>query len=615
MEENTKKTLPKKPLIITGAILAGAALLYLALCAFVYLSGTVLPGIYAGEVKLSGRIEGEAALALDGWIRDRTENAECVLTCGDKSVRLDGELAGVDSAAIAAQAWQIGREHGFLGSGAALVGRLFGGPLRLDCPVSISPRGQAKLDAALDELGADTGAALVETVWAVDGTALTITKGVSGIAVDREKAQADLLAYLMGERDGNIVVELVTAHPEQLDVQALFDAVYRKPKNAVVDEQTYQVLPHVVGLSFDKEAVSAQFASLAEGESMRVELSVTLPELTQESLQKKLFADVLGECTTNIGGTANRLNNVKVAAASLHNVVIMPDGEFSYNKTLGPRTSDRGYKGAPAYVGGKTVDEVGGGICQNSSTLYLAALRANLEIVERRNHMYAVGYVPDGLDATVAYNAIDFRFRNNTGYPIRLEVTVDGRTLLVRIHGTKKDDTTVKMETQRVSTTSYTTIYKEDPGVPAGSTVVETTPYTGRKVLAYRCVYDGQGNLISRTLESTNTYRHRDKVVLYSPADAAQYTEGGGKPVTPETPTTPETPPTPETPAVPETPPTPDVPVPETPEQGETAVETEVPAETPPVAENPEQNGAGEAEQPPVRDTADSQPEQTQPAA
>ena len=604
MEENAKKALPKKPVWITVGVLAAVVLLYLILCAFVYLSGTVLPGIYAGEVKLSGRIEGEAALALDSWVRDRTKNVECVLTCGDKSVRLEGELAGVDSAEVAGQAWQIGREHGFLGSGAVLIGRIFGGRMQLACPVSISPRGQAKLDAALDELGADVDAPLVETVWAVEDTTLTITKGISGIAVDREKAQTDLVAYLEGERGGAIVVDLVTAHPEALDVQELFDAVFCEAKDATVDEQTYQVLPHVVGLSFDKEAVGAQFAALAEGETMSVALTVTMPQLTQEKLQKKLFADVLGECTTNIGGTANRLNNVKVAAAALHNVVIMPDGVFSYNDTLGPRTSERGYKGAPAYVGGKTVDEVGGGICQNSSTLYLAALRANLEIVERRNHMYAVGYVPDGLDATVAYNAIDFRFRNNTGYPIRLEVTVDGRTLLVRIHGTQKDDTTVKMETQRVSTTSYTTIYKEDPSVPVGSTVVDTTPYTGRKVLAYRCVYDGQGNLISRTLESTNTYRHRDKVVLYNPADAAQYTGGTVTPVAPENPVTPDTPAVPDSPAVPETP-----------EQGETAVETEVPVETPPATETPEQSGTGEETQSPTQSPADSQPAEVVPAA
>ena len=198
----------------------------------------------------------------------------------------------------------------------------------------------------------------------------------------------------------------------------------------------------------------------------------------------------------------------------------MPGDVFSYNKTLGPRTQANGYLPAPAYIGGKTVDDVGGGICQNSSTLYLAVLRANLEIVERTNHMYTVGYVPDGLDATVAYNAIDFKFRNNTEYPILVEAKVSGRTMIVKLHGTKTDNIKVKMVTETLSTTPYKETYKPDSSVAAGKTVVDTTAYTGRKVRVFRCLYDAQGNLISRTQESVNNYRHRDKVILYNPADA-----------------------------------------------------------------------------------------------
>lgn len=576
MEEKQTNIRLKKPVLIATAVLAGVVLLYVGLCAFVSLSGTVLPGVYADRVKLGGLSQEQAVRHLDDWVGQMGADEDIVLSHGEQTVSIAGPLVDVDSEAVARQAWMLGRGNGFLGGGAALVGRIFGGPVQVDCPVHISPEGQEKLDGALDELSAGVDTPLVETVWVVEGTTLVITKGVSGVALDREKAQVDLLARLMEQRSDVIVVEQLVARPEELDVQELYAAIFREPRDAAVDEQTYRVIAHEVGLSFEPETVQTQFAALAEGESMQVTLTVTLPELTREKLQKLLFADVLGECTTSISGTANRLNNVQVAAAALNNVVIMPGGEFSYNATLGPRTLERGYKGAPAYVGGKTVDEVGGGICQNSSTLYLAALYANLEMVERRNHMYAVGYVPDGLDATVAYNAIDFRFRNNTGYPIRVEAVVNGRTLTVRLHGTRTNEFTVKMETERVSTTNYKTIYKEDPSVPAGTTVVDTTPYTGRKVLAYRCVYDGQGNLISRTLESTNTYRHRDKVVLYSPADAHQYTGEGKKPVEPDVPAVPDTPDVPQTPSAPDTPVVPDAPaVPDVPEDTQSAATEE----------------------------------------
>ena len=167
------------------------------------------------------------------------------------------------------------------------------------------------------------------------------------------------------------------------------------------------------------------------------------------------------------------------------------------------------------------MDDVGGGICQDSSTLYYATLKANLEIVERTNHMYTVGYVPDGLDATVAYNAIDFKFRNNTEYPIQIRAVYEKNKLTVRLLGTKTTDITVRMETKTLSTTPYEVVYKPDSSIAIGKTEVETTAYTGRKIQVYRCLYDGNGELISRTLESTNNYRRRDKVILYNPADAA----------------------------------------------------------------------------------------------
>ena len=363
--------------------------------------------------------------------------------------------------------------------------------------------------------------------------------------------------------------------------------------------------------------VRARFEALPEGGTLQIALTQTVPGVTTQHLQKVLYADVLGECTTSIGGTANRLSNVVTAAHALNGVTLAPGAVFSYNDTLGPRTEARGYKAAPAYVGGKTVDEVGGGICQNSSTLYLAALRADLAIVERTNHMYAVGYVPDGLDATVAYNALDFKFCNDTGYPIRLEVTVSGRTLLVRIHGTKTQNTTVKMETQRLSTTEYKTVYKPDSSVAAGKTVVDTTPYTGRKVQVYRCVYDSAGKLLSRTLESTNTYRHRDQVIRYNPADAARlglvgadgkvYETVQPKPDTPVTPTEPEptVPDTPVTPMEPEqtdpAPAEPDEPVveqPSTPEQTPAEPDVDAGADAPEQTGEEEQTNADTAAEP-----------------
>ena len=202
-------------------------------------------------------------------------------------------------------------------------------------------------------------------------------------------------------------------------------------------------------------------------------------------------------------------------------------------------------------MGGKSTDEVGGGICQTSSTIYYAALNSNLKIVERHNHMFAVGYVPDGMDATVWYGASDFRFENDTDYPIKIVTEYKNSRLTVQIYGTKTDDLYVKMTNKELSSTAWSTEYKVDPSLPAGTTKTEQTPYRGRVVEAYRNVYDGNGNLVSSTLESKSTYKMRNQIILVSPYDAAQYglTEADGAIITTPSPSPTTTTPAETTPA------------------------------------------------------------------
>ena len=170
---------------------------------------------------------------------------------------------------------------------------------------------------------------------------------------------------------------------------------------------------------------------------------------------------------------------------------------------------------------------MGGGICQPSSTLYLAALNSNLKIVERHQHQFAVGYVPDGLDATVYYGSLDFRFENDTDYPVKLvakSYKSSGSTYLtVTIYGTKTDDLHVKMTNKVYNWVEYETVYQVDAAVPAGTVKEGQNGYKGRNADTYRNLYDAEGNLVSSTLESTNKYKVRERILLVNPADAAQY--------------------------------------------------------------------------------------------
>ena len=132
----------------------------------------------------------------------------------------------------------------------------------------------------------------------------------------------------------------------------------------------------------------------------------------------KQINGVLGAKETDIGGTSNRHSNVALAASRINGTVLRPGETFSYNKTVGPRSVECGFKEAPEIVKGVLKPGVGGGVCQVSSTLFNAVLRSNLKIVDRSHHAFPVHYVSPGLDATVVDGDIDFRFQNDTASPV-----------------------------------------------------------------------------------------------------------------------------------------------------------------------------------------------------
>lgn len=125
---------------------------------------------------------------------------------------------------------------------------------------------------------------------------------------------------------------------------------------------------------------------------------------------------------------------------------------------VGERTSEKGYRPAAIYTSGTTTDELGGGVCQVASTIYMCALKADLEIVERACHQFTVTYVPMGMDATVYWGYQDFKFRNNTEYPIRVDASVSGGYVHIKLCGTETKDYTIEMTYEILSTSSPTTI-------------------------------------------------------------------------------------------------------------------------------------------------------------
>ena len=245
-----------------------------------------------------------------------------------------------------------------------------------------------------------------------------------------------------------------------------------------------------------------------------IPLKITLPEKTLADLGEEAFPDELATYSTRYDPTnRNRSNNLEISAEKINGTIVMPGETFSYNQVVGERTIAEGYKEAGAYAGGRVVQDVGGGICQTSSTLYNAVLLANLEIVDRSNHQFLTSYVPAGRDATVAWGAIDFQFKNTREYPIKIEASVENGVCTMSIYGINEEtEYEVVIQPVVLSYIPYSTIYEDDPTLEEGEEVVEQSGYTGCTSETYRII-KLNGEVISKTLLSKDTYDPMTRII------------------------------------------------------------------------------------------------------
>lgn len=591
VQKETKKgpDNPKKKALLIGIgaaviVLAGA---YAGLCAWVGSSQTILKGVTVGGVSVGGMTQEQAKSTLEQSM-DEIKSLTVPLEYGTWSGSIQGSALSLNAEDCAKQAWEAGRSN-FIVQGGAYLGSLLGMNQDVDLVLDWSEDGQTQLNALLDEADQLAGGGITQAAYVIDGDQLKITKGVTGVAIDREQSEQQVKQALAQEieeqlRGEGVQTETVTltAHeesPQEPDFQAMYQELHTEPVDATVDPQTYQATDSVVGVDFDVEQAKTAYESASEGETVSIPLILTQPKETKESLQAKLFRDLLGSGTTNVSGSSNRKHNVKLSAQACNGVVLMPGEVFSYNNTTGSRTAAKGYLSAPVYSGGASVDEVGGGICQTSSTIYYAVLHTTLEVVERRAHMYNTGYVEEGMDATVYYGSTDFRFKNNTNYPVKIVTRSydqgGKRKLTVEIYGTNETGYYAVPKSTTYDRVTPTTQYKADSSIPRGTTKVDSkqNPYIGISASTYRYIYDKNGNLVEKQQMTSSTYKMRPKTILYNPADGDPSTWVNGVPPQPQ----PEPQPEPDTPVTqPETPTT----QPETPAETPAETQTEQTADS-----------------------------------
>ncbi len=516
-----EKKRSRAPILI--AVLCAVLLaLYCALCAFGGSGDTLRDGTTVNGINIGGMTKEQAVSALTEQLAGTTSVEGTDYSAIDVvpdipdaqtyTVDLSGCLS-FDVTDTVEQAWA--HDHGgmFLSRGIRFLTTLGGGKSYHVAPQAADA---AQVRSALEATGILTLNTTTQTTYALTDTTLDFTMGVSGVSVDENALIQKILDNTAKGDYSSITCEMVSADPDPIDIQAIHDALYAEPANAtleVADDGSYTVTDSVQGIDFDVAGAQSILSAAQPGETVSVPLNRQDPAIDTATLKANLFKDVLGEYTTSVSGTADRRSNVQLAAQKCSGTILLPGEVFAYNQVVGQRTEAAGFKKAGAYSNGETVQELGGGVCQDSSTLYCAALYANLEIVERHNHSYVSSYVPIGMDATVSWGGPDFQFRNNTDYPIKVVASYANSKVTFQIVGTKTDDYSVKITTETIGTTAPTVQEVPDDTLEAGTTQVADKGHTGYKVQSYRHVYDASGNVVYEGKESLSSYKMTPKII------------------------------------------------------------------------------------------------------
>lgn len=521
---------PRRMPLAAKILLIMLGLLLAALCVFTYAYPSIFPGVTVGTIPVGGMSEQAAADRIMERSGALYEDAKVALTIYQTTydIPVRDVLESVDGEQSAANAFAVGRTGNPLARMWDVIKALVG-KNEAQIAAQVDEDGMEK---ALEEIASQALTEPVEPTWEVGTDSITIHAGKPGVNFDTKavREKMDEKIRLMDFEPYEVSTEL--SETPAIDIDKIAAEAIGEGTSATVDKTDGKtIIPEKPGVQFDVEEARSIIGD-GSAESYTIPATVTPAKVTAEELKEVLFRDTLAQASTNLDeGNVPRTNNVRLASASINGTILNPGDEFSYNGVVGERTEARGYKPAGAYVNGQVVDEFGGGVCQPSSTLYMAVLRADLEVTERHNHSFTVAYTPLGEDATVDYGNLDFRFKNDTDYPIKIVAEQTNGQMIMTIIGTKTTDKTVKTRTDVLATYTPETVEKKDNSMKVGQTRVETTPITGYSTRTYKIITEN-GETTEELANSSN-YVKRDKVVYVGTIQPT--------PVTPETPAESET--------------------------------------------------------------------------
>ena len=392
-------------------------------------------------------------------------------------------------------------------------------------PVIIEPEytyNEEGLNEILKNIDVEIDGRFVDDTYNVDevNKKLIVKRGKSGNALNYNTTKDEIFDKIKAGETLAINVNLENKTPTKITAEEIYSKVAREAKDASIDKTKKPVLlvNEVYGINFDKnelQKVLDKEENQVEEKEIEFALNFIEPKVKLRDISYDLCLDKLAGLTTYFDASQTaRANNLKIALSYLNDQLIMPGEIFSYNAVIGDTTYAKGYLPAAVFKGGRSVNELGGGICQTSSTLYNVALLANLEIVERYAHGLPVGYVRPSLDATVYGDVLDFKFKNTRNYPIKIVTSFSsGGEMNISIYGTKEEvEYDITLVSNYLYTVNYKTTYIQDPSLEEG---VEQVVYNGVNGYASNAyiIKKLNGQVVENRFLSKDVYNAQNKTV------------------------------------------------------------------------------------------------------
>jgi vancomycin resistance protein YoaR len=476
-------------IILIAIVLAGA----IATCIVFYTNfengGKIASGVFIKSVNVSGMTKDQAKQAVSNYLK---QNMADHVTFSFRNYEYDCEVeqfeAGFDVDSAVEYAYNIGRGKNVTQNIKEYISAIMN-QIDID-PILVYD--ENALNDYIDFLEISLPDQVEQASYYLDNDKLVITTGSNGVGIEKDSLKRILLESLQDISYNHqvFVVPTYTIYPDSLDVGSIHNEVFKPMINASYTTNPYSFTVEETGVDFDINEVLNTIHAVGTDEEYKFDLIYTKPEITVSDFGMDAFPDLLATYSTKYFNNPDRTTNLRIASGKMNGKVIMPGETFSFNSVVGPRTTSRGYKSAAIYSDGTVVDGVGGGICQVVTTLYNAAISANMEITDRRNHSFLPTYAKPGFDATVVYGSQDFKFKNTRNYPVRIVSSVENGYCTVSIYGLKTDNEyDISIETNIIKTMPKKT--------SSGS--------TGYVVDSYRVVRQN-GEVISKEKISRDTY-------------------------------------------------------------------------------------------------------------